>query len=167
MEATKTAQGPCLAQPPTASSLGRSVQRCQAEPLVNSLRPYHSRDEAHKSKHQLVPQHTRLQTGLLQPVVTAPPPASWLLSQSMHAPAEPPSEWLQVIRVLHMHALSRAARDLRRLRIVANIDQFHAQITKLLAYVFIFVHWNACLQYGSCTAQGARRQAASCAVPSS
>ena len=70
----------------------------------------------------------------------------------------PSSECLQVIRVLHMHALSRAARDLRRLRIVANIDQFHAQIAKLLAYVFIFVHWNACLQYGSCTAQGARRQ---------
>ena len=167
MEATKTAQGPCLAQPPTASSLGRVVQSCQAEPLVNSVCPYNLRNEAHRSKHQPAPQHNCLQTGLLQHVLTTAPPASWLLSQSAHAPAEPPSQWLQVIRVLHMHALSRAARDLRRLRIVANIDQFHAQITKLLAYVFIFVHWNACLQYGSCTAQGARRQAASCVVSSS
>ena len=129
------------------------------------------RDEAHRSMHPPAPQHTCLQTGLLlandllQLVLTAARPVSWLLSHSTHAPAEPPSDWLQVIRVLHMHALSRAARDLRRMRFVANIDQFHAQIAKLLAYVFIFVHWNACLQYGSCTAQGARRQAASCAVP--
>lgn len=127
--------------------------------------------QLHRSKHQTAPQHTCLQMGLLpahdqlQPVLTAAAPASWLLSQSTHALAEAPPAWLQVIRVLHMHALSRAARDLRRLRIVANIDQFHAQIAKLLAYVFIFVHWNACLQYGSCTAQGARRQGCQLCCP--
>ena len=64
---------------------------------------------------------------------------------------------MQVIRVLHMNALGRTMNDLRRMRIVSRINQFHAQLVKLGAYVFMFVHWNACLQYGSCTAQGESR----------
>lgn len=60
---------------------------------------------------------------------------------------------LQVIRVLHNKTLAKAAHDVKRLKIFANISQFDSQILKLVAYVFLWVHWNSCLQYGSCVAQ--------------
>ena len=60
---------------------------------------------------------------------------------------------LQVIRVLHNKTLAKAAHDIKRLKIMSDISQFDAQILKLTTYVFLWIHWNACLQYGSCVAQ--------------
>lgn len=60
---------------------------------------------------------------------------------------------LQVIRVLHNKTLAKAAHDIKRLKILSDISQFDAQILKLTTYVFLWIHWNACLQYGSCVAQ--------------
>ncbi|DBB03995.1 TPA: SCF ubiquitin ligase complex subunit [Trebouxia sp. C0004] len=60
---------------------------------------------------------------------------------------------LKVIRVLHNKTLAKAAHDIKRLKILSDISQFDAQILKLTTYVFLWIHWNACLQYGSCVAQ--------------
>ena len=60
---------------------------------------------------------------------------------------------LQVIRVLHNKTLAKAAHDIKRLKILSDISQFDSQILKLTTYVFLWIHWNACLQYGSCVAQ--------------
>jgi len=49
--------------------------------------------------------------------------------------------------------LAKAAHDIKRLKILSDISQFDAQILKLTTYVFLWIHWNACLQYGSCVAQ--------------
>ena len=43
--------------------------------------------------------------------------------------------------------------DLQRMPLVANISRFHIQILQLFGLVLIWVHWNACLQYGACAAQ--------------
>ncbi|KAL3154475.1 hypothetical protein ABBQ32_013941 [Trebouxia sp. C0010 RCD-2024] len=59
----------------------------------------------------------------------------------------------QVIRVLHNKTLAKAAHDIKRLKILSDISQFDSQILKLTTYVFLWIHWNACLQYGSCVAQ--------------
>lgn len=60
---------------------------------------------------------------------------------------------VQVIRVLHNKTLAKAAHDIKRLKILSDISQFDSQILKLTTYVFLWIHWNACLQYGSCVAQ--------------
>ena len=60
---------------------------------------------------------------------------------------------LQVIRVLHNKTLAKAAHDIKRLKLLSDISQFDSQILKLTTYVFLWIHWNACLQYGSCVAQ--------------
>lgn len=50
-----------------------------------------------------------------------------------------------------------AVHDLRRAPIVSSISRFHIQILQLFLFVFIWVHWDACLQYGACAAQPAVR----------
>ena len=36
---------------------------------------------------------------------------------------------------------------------MSSISRFHIQIIQLFAFVFVWVHWDACLQYGACTSQ--------------
>lgn len=36
---------------------------------------------------------------------------------------------------------------------VGSISRFHVQIIQLFACVFMWVHWDACLQYGVCASQ--------------
>ena len=36
---------------------------------------------------------------------------------------------------------------------MGSISRFHVQIIQLFACVFMWVHWDACLQYGVCASQ--------------
>ena len=36
---------------------------------------------------------------------------------------------------------------------MSSISRFHIQIIQLFAFVFVWVHWDACLQYGACASQ--------------
>lgn len=40
---------------------------------------------------------------------------------------------------------------------MASISRFHVQIIQLFACVFMWVHWDACLQYGACASQPSTR----------
>ncbi len=63
-------------------------------------------------------------------------------------------------RVPHLKdvvALWGAVHDLQQAPLVANISRFHIQIGQLFTLVLIWVHWNACLQYGACAAQAPSR----------
>lgn len=53
--------------------------------------------------------------------------------------------------------LGRAVHDLQQAPLVANISRFHIQIGQLFTLVLLWVHWNACLQYGACAAQAPTR----------
>jgi len=52
-----------------------------------------------------------------------------------------------------------AVHDLRRSPLVSSISRFHIQIIQLFAFVFVWVHWDACLQYGACASQPPTRRA--------
>ena len=69
--------------------------------------------------------------------------------------------WLHALlsmpETLHARTARRAVHDLRRMPLVATISRFHIQILQLFAFVLIWVHWDACLQYGACAAQPASR----------
>jgi hypothetical protein len=74
--------------------------------------------------------------------------------------------WESIRLRLQLHALlsmpeafpaNCAVHDLRRMPLVATISRFHIQILQLFAFVLIWVHWDACLQYGACAAQPASR----------
>lgn len=52
-----------------------------------------------------------------------------------------------------MRVFSNAVHDLRQMPVVSSISRFHIQIMQLFLFVFIWVHWDACLQYGACAAQ--------------
>ena len=56
-----------------------------------------------------------------------------------------------------LYALWCAVHDLQQMPLVANISRFHIQIGQLFTMVLIWVHWNACLQYGACAAQAPSR----------
>ena len=40
---------------------------------------------------------------------------------------------------------------------MSSISRFHIQIIQLFAFVFVWVHWDACLQYGACASQAPGR----------
>lgn len=40
---------------------------------------------------------------------------------------------------------------------MSSISRFHIQIIQLFAFVFVWVHWDACLQYGACASQPSSR----------
>lgn len=64
-------------------------------------------------------------------------------------------------QLLSRFVLSGVVHDLRRTPIVSSISRFHIQILQMFLFVFIWVHWDACLQYGACSAQSPLRQAPS------
>eukprot|EP00884_Botryococcus_braunii_P013800 jgi/Botrbrau1/22420/Bobra.0091s0023.2 len=61
---------------------------------------------------------------------------------------------LKIFRLSQSRALSRTVHEMQRIHFLASISRFHAQILRLLALLFVWTHWNACLQYGACAAQG-------------
>ncbi|CAL5223621.1 g6162 [Coccomyxa viridis] len=66
---------------------------------------------------------------------------------------------LKIIRMMHYKSFSQAVHDLRRSPLVSSISRFHIQIIQLFAFVFVWVHWDACLQYGACASQPPSRYA--------
>lgn len=42
---------------------------------------------------------------------------------------------------------------------MSSISRFHIQIIQLFAFVLVWVHWDACLQYGACASQPPNRSA--------
>ncbi|BDA48837.1 Potassium/sodium hyperpolarization-activated cyclic nucleotide-gated channel [Coccomyxa sp. Obi] len=60
---------------------------------------------------------------------------------------------LKVIRIMHYRTLTQTVHDLRRTPIVSSISRFHIQILQMFLFVFIWVHWDACLQY-ECACSG-------------
>ncbi len=58
-----------------------------------------------------------------------------------------------LVRIQRQLVFCAAVHDLRRTPIVSSISRFHIQIMQMFLFVFIWVHWDACLQYGACSAQ--------------
>ncbi|KAK9819773.1 hypothetical protein WJX72_002193 [[Myrmecia] bisecta] len=61
---------------------------------------------------------------------------------------------LKVLRVMKMPSLAAALHYAMRMRFVADMNRFHVRIIKLILFCAIYVHWDACLQYGAAVAQG-------------
>ena len=43
-----------------------------------------------------------------------------------------------------------AVHSLGRVPLISEISRFHGQLLRLLTFLSIWVHWDACIQYGSC-----------------
>ena len=50
----------------------------------------------------------------------------------------------------HERALICAVHDMARMPILSSISRFHMSILRLLLIVLVWVHWDACLNYGFC-----------------
>ena len=63
------------------------------------------------------------------------------------------------------HVLMGAVHSLGRVPLVSEISRFHGQLLRLLTFLSIWVHWDACLQYGSCANPRHNRLEAVLVVP--
>lgn len=50
-----------------------------------------------------------------------------------------------------------AVHDVGRMPLLNSISRFHMSILRLLLIVLVWVHWDACLNYGACAYQAAPR----------
>ncbi|KAK9806501.1 hypothetical protein WJX73_004260 [Symbiochloris irregularis] len=57
---------------------------------------------------------------------------------------------LKIIRVMHYKSLTHALHSLGRVPLISEMSRFHGQLLRLLTFLTIWVHWNACFQYASC-----------------
>ena len=57
-----------------------------------------------------------------------------------------------VLMVAKLCMYSGAVHSLGRVPLISEISRFHGQLLRLLTFLAIWVHWDACLQYGSCAA---------------
>ena len=48
---------------------------------------------------------------------------------------------------------------MKKVRWVQDISRFHFQLLRLLAFLLVWIHWDACLHYGACALAGPHRQA--------